>query len=69
LFIQLFSWYTNRSNISKFLETRFKYFPEEKYTAYNLARTIGYKSTDCEKWEILNEGLDLIDKKFCELYN
>ena len=61
--------YIYKSDINKFLEKRFVYFPDEKYTAYNLVRLKWYYWLDCQKLTIKNINLDLIDKKFCKAVN
>ena len=64
---QLISWFN--WDKKKIIDYRTKYFPDEKYTAYNMVRKFWYKNIkDCEKLTIKNINLDLIEKKFCNLF-
>lgn len=66
LLTQLISW-INPNKKSEIINLRSKYFPKESNSAWNIVRKNWYKQDDCEKLDIIDKNLDLIDKMFCKL--
>lgn len=66
LLTQLIAW-INPDKKSEIINLRTKYFPKESNSAWNIVRKEWYQQEDCEKLDIIDKNLDLIDKKFCKL--
>lgn len=66
LLTQLVSW-INPDKKTEIINLRTKYFSKESNSAWNIVRKNWYKQDDCEKLNIIDKNLDLIDKKFCKL--
>ena len=63
---QLISW-INPDKKSEIINLRTQYFPKESNSAWNIVKKNWYKQDDCEKLDIIDKNIDLIDKNFCKL--